>query len=127
MKIFASLSFIILSISLLVACGNQNGKSIDDFKSTGADVQNIDALFSSKCGMCHGINEDKIGPALSGALQRWDNDPKRLKAFIKNSNEVIQSGDPYAQSLYQKWNRSAMPSFPNLSEDELNQLIEYIK
>jgi cytochrome c551/c552 len=77
--------------------------------------------------MCHSLNEDKIGPALAGATQRWGGDTSQLKGFIKNAQSVINSGDAYAISLYNKWNRSNMPAFPNLTDQELNALLEYLR
>ena len=109
-------------MSLLWACGNATEQS-----STGNAADKTADLFASKCSICHGFNEDKIGPSLAGVQQRWGNDTQKLKSFIKNSQSVIASGDPYAVALYAKWNQSAMPSFPDLSEDELNALVEYLK
>lgn len=115
------------ALSLLWACGSSNS-SIEDYKknemtggSSGADI------FNAKCSMCHSLKEDKIGPALSGVQQRWGGDTGKLKLFIRDAQSVINSGDAYAASLYEKWNRSNMPSFSSLSEDEINDLVEYLK
>lgn len=77
--------------------------------------------------MCHEFNEDKIGPALKGVSERWAGDTARLKAFIRNSQAVIKSGDPYANELYTKWNQSVMPPFEGLSPAELDALVHYLK
>lgn len=104
------------------ACGTASNET--GATATGTKTED---LFAAKCGMCHAFKEDKIGPALAGVQQRWNNDPERLKDFIKNSRAVIKSGDPYAVALYEKWHQSEMPSFPDLQEDELNALVDYLK
>lgn len=112
-----------LSLSLIWACGNNANQS----STATAGGDQTEMLFASKCSMCHDFKEDKIGPSLAGVQQRWGNDPQRLKSFIRNSKEMINSGDPYATALYEKWHRSDMPSFPDLTEAELDALIVYLK
>ena len=77
--------------------------------------------------MCHDFRQDKVGPALSGVSSRWNNDTEKMKQFIRNSGAVIKSGDPYAKSLYEKWNQSDMPSFPDLSNEDLDALVHYLQ
>ena len=86
-----------------------------------------EAIFTAKCAMCHDFQKDKIGPALSGTLGRWNNDKGKVKAFIKNSQQVIGMGEAYPSTLYQKWHNSVMPAFPDLTDSELDQLVDYIK
>ena len=112
-----------LSLSLIWACGNNANQS----STATAGGDQTEMLFASKCSMCHDFKEDKIGPSLEGVQQRWGGDTEKLKAFIRNSQTVINSGDPYATALYQKWNQSAMPSFEGISEAEMNALIDYLK
>lgn len=119
-KIAASLAMLTIS----AACGNSA-----EMSSQGKDDPSsvAETVFAAKCAMCHDFKENRIGPALDGVHQRWDNDVTRLKAFIRNSQEVIQSGDPYAVALYEKWNKSAMPAFPGLTDAELEALVAYLK
>jgi cytochrome c551/c552 len=110
---------LLLSICLFwYACGS----STEEQKKGPVDAV---ALFSSQCSMCHDMHEDKIGPALAGVQARWGNDTAKLKSFIKNNQILIQSGDPYAKALYEKWHQSAMPIFTQLSDAELNALLAY--
>ena len=82
------------------------------------------ALFESNCTVCHAINEQVVGPALKDAHLRMDS--VMLRNWIMNSQKVIQSGDEYAVSLYNTYNKTEMPSYA-FSDEELTQLIEYIK
>jgi mono/diheme cytochrome c family protein len=115
-------------MSVIWACGNNNQKTMSDFKTADATTASAaENIFTEKCSICHSINEDKIGPALSGSSARWGNKPEKLKAFIRNSQAYINTGDPYATKLYEKWNRSNMPAFPNLTNKELDALVEYLQ
>lgn len=107
----------------VLSCG---GSGNSDSGSTPAEDPAA-AVFTQKCSMCHEFNEDKIGPALKGVSERWAGDTARLKAFIRNSQAVIKSGDPYANELYTKWNQSVMPPFEGLSPAELDALVHYLK
>jgi len=112
----------ILGLAFAAACGSANEQQAATRGATKAED-----LFAAKCSMCHDFKEDKIGPALAGVYGRWGNDKTKLKSFVRNSQQYIASGDPYAVALYKKWNESAMPSFTGLSEEELDLLIEYLQ
>lgn len=115
-------------MSAIWACGNSGQTSISDFKTADATRASLaENIFTEKCSICHSINEDKIGPALAGTAARWGKDAEKLKAFIRNSQAYINTGDPYATKLYEKWNRSNMPAFPNLTDEELEALVVYIQ
>lgn len=117
-----------LAMSVIWACGNNNQKTMSDFKTADATTTSAaENIFNAKCSMCHSMNEDKIGPALAGSSARWGNDGAKLKAFIKNSQAYINTGDPYATKLYEKWNRSNMPAFPNLTDEEIEALVGYLQ
>ena len=82
-----------------------------------------DALFKGNCTQCHAINEQVVGPALSGITKRrtiaW------LIPWIKNSSKVVASGDEYAVAIYNKYNKQQMPSFA-LSDKEITSIFAYI-
>ncbi len=82
------------------------------------------ALFKNNCQQCHAIEEVVVGPALQNVHQRRD--IAWLQAFIRNSQKVIQSGDPYAVNLYNQYNKTQMPAF-NFKDDEILSILAYIK
>ena len=86
-------------------------------------VSQGEALFKGNCTVCHQINEKVIGPPLRDVHKRqpisW------VKAFIKNSQKVIQSGDPYAVALYEEYNKTQMTPF-DFSDTELDAIVAYI-
>lgn len=77
------------------------------------------------CSACHSIGQgDRIGPDLYGVNDRHSED--WLIRFIRNSQEVIQSGDPAAVELFEKYNKIPMP--PNdLTDDQIRVLLDYIR
>lgn len=82
--------------------------------------------FQKYCAVCHSISEEKIlGPGLKGVTERRDQD--WLIKFIRNSTEVIKSGDEYAVKLFEEYNKVQMTSFENLSDDEIVEILDYIK
>ena len=82
-----------------------------------------DALFKTNCAQCHAVNEQVVGPALSGITKRrplsW------LLPWIKNSSKVVASGDEYAVAIYNKYNKQQMPSFA-LSDKEITSILAYV-
>jgi cytochrome c2 len=92
--------------------------------STSAQQDEGEALFKQICVACHTINKGKlVGPDLA-------NDPQRrpeewLIKYVKSSQSVIKSGDPYAVELYEKYNKQLMPD-NNYTDAQVLAIIAYI-
>lgn len=117
---------------LLSACGD-SATTDDVGKSEPVINDNSDPklaqgkrLFEMNCVSCHNMDKELTGPALRGSLGRWGNDTIKLKTFISNSELVIKSGDPYANALFEKYNKSIMTPFPHLTETQLDAIVYYI-
>jgi cytochrome c2 len=82
-------------------------------------------IFQTMCSACHDIHYEKTGPMLASITRKKSQD--WLIRFIKNSQDVIVSGDVYANFLYSKYNDQVMPSFPKLSFAEIKDALTYIK
>ncbi len=85
-----------------------------------------EALFNANCKACHRVHQKLIGPALAGVYDRapsidW------LNRFIRNSAGVIASGDEYAVKLYNEYNKTQMTAFTSLKDDDIMNLLAYIK
>ncbi|RYY70652.1 MAG: c-type cytochrome [Chitinophagaceae bacterium] len=80
-------------------------------------------IFETNCTACHKLGEVLIGPNLTGVKSRWK-DENKLHAFVKNSQAVIQSGDSYAKSLYDKFNVLMPPQ--DLTEVQIKDVIAYV-
>ncbi len=86
-------------------------------------------LFRKNCASCHRRNmvDDMTGPALRGVTDRWEGRETLLYDWIKNSQVVIKTGDPYAVALYKKWGEAEMSAFPKLTNEDIDDLLTYIE
>jgi mono/diheme cytochrome c family protein len=76
------------------------------------------------CKVCHNITGPKlIGPTLSGILERRDK--AWIYKFVRNSTEVIQSGDAYAVKLFNDNNKIPMPPH-DLTDAQIDDILAYI-
>lgn len=80
-------------------------------------------LFNSLCAACHKMDKNSIGPPLRGVTNRRDT--QWLHEWIKNSPGMIASGDETAVALYEEYNQTAMPPFPQLSETDVDNILAY--
>lgn len=82
-------------------------------------------IFTSRCAGCHNVNKELAGPALSGIDQRRPID--WIIKFVHSSQAVVKSSDTYAVNLYNKYNKIPMPDHPDLTDDNIKSIVEYIK
>lgn len=84
-------------------------------------------LFMQHCASCHDKNvKNKLtGPALAGVQTKW-NDDKALYAYIRNSQQMIASGDPRAVALWNMWKPTLMNSFEHLSDEDIADILLFI-
>lgn len=92
------------------------------FAAPPADPKEI---FTSRCASCHNVNKTLTGPALAGVDQRRTID--WIIQFVHSSQHVIRSGDSYANTLFEKYNRIVMPDHTDLSAEDIKGVVEYIK
>ncbi len=97
--------------------------------SAQPDLDKGKSLFKANCASCHNKNmtDDLTGPALAGFDERWAGREDLLNEWIRNSQAVIASGDSYATKLFADWNNSIMTPNPNLTDEDIASLLEYIK
>ena len=48
-----------------------------------------------------------------------------LHKWIKDNKALRESGDKYANEVYEKYNKSEMQLFPNLSEQDIDDILAY--
>ena len=80
-------------------------------------------VFKGNCASCHKPDKDMTGPALQGARARWEGKGD-IYAWVRNSTDVIKSGNAYANELFTKWNKSVMTPMA-LSNEELDAVLYY--
>ncbi|WP_189602744.1 c-type cytochrome [Salinimicrobium marinum] len=140
--LFLSFSFFI-SFSTLVmaqqdselAKGEQQGTSERQGDVAGPEEASVEAtpedgdaaagkaLFNSLCAACHKLDGNSIGPPLRGVAERREND--WLHSWISNSAAMIAAGDETAVEIYNEYNQTAMPPFPQLSDEDIDNILAY--
>jgi mono/diheme cytochrome c family protein len=80
-------------------------------------------LFNANCAACHKLYKKAVGPALFGVGDKYDKE--WLYAWIRNSQELIKSGDAQAIAIYEEYNQSVMNAFPALSDADIDNIIAY--
>lgn len=91
----------------------------------GGDIAKGEKIFKESCAQCHAATDERVvGPGLKGATSRQD--MAWLTKWVKNSQAVIASGDPYAVKIYNEYAKAQMTSFPNLSEDDIKGIFAYV-
>ena len=82
------------------------------------------AIFKQKCTACHGLEKAVVGPALKGIDTKY-NEAFLLK-WIKNAPAFIASGDAQAVKA-SEYSPVMMSSFIELSDDDIKNIIAYVK
>ena len=102
------------------------------FDNFGQDIAIVDnsvavqagkKLFNANCAACHKLNKRAVGPALKGVSAKYDRE--WLYTWIKNSTAMVKSGDAQAVAIYEEYNGSVMTSFPQLSNEDIDNIIAY--
>lgn len=87
------------------------------------DVQKGKSLFNANCAACHKLNKRAVGPALAGVTAKYDKE--WLYSWIKNSTAMVKSGDAQAVAIFEEYNGSVMTSFPQLSNEDIDNILAY--
>ncbi len=88
------------------------------------DAKAGEALFKANCTTCHLVQGKRVGPELLGMSSRFE--AEWLHKWIKNSQSLIASGDETAVRLFEENNRLVMTAFPQLSDDDISNIIAYV-
>lgn len=82
-----------------------------------------EALFKANCAACHKLDKKATGPALRNVAGKYEKE--WLIKWIKNSQELIKSGDPLAVKLFADNNNAVMTAFPALSDIDIENILSY--
>jgi mono/diheme cytochrome c family protein len=83
-------------------------------------------IFRQNCASCHALDKIICGPGLRGFDRRgpWPEDKENFNKWVKNPAAFIPTTE-YTKDL-QKAYGQIMPSFPQLTREELEAIYEYI-
>jgi cytochrome c2 len=91
----------------------------------GAAALDGKKLFKTNCASCHYASDKKgTGPGLKGVLGRIPDGNWKYR-WVRNSQEVIKSGDAYANKIFKEYNNSVMTNFGSLSDAEIDAILTY--
>ena len=82
-------------------------------------------IFTSRCAACHNINKAMTGPALAGVDQRRSID--WIIKFVHSSQTLVKSADKDALAVFNQFNNVPTPDHPDLTDDHIKSIVEYIK
>jgi len=86
-------------------------------------------LFQTNCTACHQVDGTFIGPQIRGVLERVETEGgvgrEWLHSWIKDNKSLRQSGDAYALKVYEQYNKQEMLPFPNLTEQDIDDILVY--
>ena len=93
------------------------------------DAKNGEKLFKANCTACHALDKQMVGPSLGGVVDRLKKeqnlDTDWLHKWIKDNKSLRESGDKYAIEVYEKFNKTEMLAYPNLTDQDINDILEY--
>ena len=81
------------------------------------------ALFNANCAACHKLDAKMTGPALRGVTDKYSSE--WLHSWIKNSQGLVKSGDADAVKVFEEFNKAIMPSYPQFSDADIDNILAY--
>ena len=86
------------------------------------------SLFNANCAACHQLDKKMTGPALRNVEKTIADqglDRAWIYSWIRNSSALIKSGDAYANKIYNEYGGAAMSPFPQLSDEDIDNILAY--
>jgi mono/diheme cytochrome c family protein len=90
-------------------------------------AQSGQQIFQQNCQTCHNLDKDGTGPHLRGVEERgpWAESRQNLHKWVHNPGAFIPT-TPYTQELHKTFGQ-IMPSFPQLSDADIDAIFDWIK
>jgi mono/diheme cytochrome c family protein len=81
-------------------------------------------IFQASCASCHSLQGLSVGPALAWITKRRNK--QWLIDFTRNNARMMWRGDAYTCFLFNRYDKTPMSPFPNLSDTDLEGVFSYI-
>ncbi|WP_415325013.1 c-type cytochrome [Chryseobacterium sp. MMS23-Vi53] len=112
----------------LIAIGLLLSTSASIYGQDG-DPKNGEKLFKANCTACHALDKQVVGPPLKGIVAKVKEEagvgPDWLHKWIKDNKALRASGDKYANEIFEKFNKTEMQVFPNLTDKDIDDILAY--
>ena len=119
-KIFFSVA---LMLSFSFSSFAQDAAPAAEASATSADPAKGKELFNANCAACHKLEGKATGPELRGVADKFE--AAWLHKWIRNSSDLIKSGDAQAIKVFEDNNKIVMSSFPQLSDADIDNILAY--
>jgi len=92
---------------------------------TSVQAKSGEEIFNTNCKACHTTTNVKgVGPGLGNVDDRRTDE--WIKKWVKNSSELIASGDKDAVAIFEEFNKMPMPPFAQLSDEEILSVVDFL-
>ena len=117
------LSTLILTLCLSGLLG------LSHLQAQDGDADNGAKLFRTNCATCHKVARKLTGPPLTEIYNKYPAGADRewMYEWVRNSPALIASGDARAVALFEENNNVAMTAFPNLKNEEIEDILAYVQ
>ncbi len=94
-------------------------------KAPSTNIDEGKSLFASQCASCHNVNVKLVGPALADVDHRHSAD--WIVKFVQSSQAMVKSNDKEAVALFGQFNQTVMTDHPDISAEQVGNIVAYIK
>ena len=101
----------------------QDAAPAAEASATSADPAKGKELFNANCAACHKLDGKATGPELRGVADKFE--AAWLHKWIRNSSDLIKSGDAQAIKVFEDNNKIVMSSFPQWSDADIDNILAY--
>ncbi|OJW54703.1 MAG: hypothetical protein BGO55_15105 [Sphingobacteriales bacterium 50-39] len=106
-----------LVVSADYAEGSDKAASPQGHQVLSAAIEGKNMMLSLDCKTCHKVADKSIGPSFTDVAKRYAKDPEMVS---KLTQKIIKGGSG-------NWGEVAMAAHPTLKEDDIRQIIGWIK
>ena len=121
--VFSLIGFLLINVNAVAVQPKQMITKVEMGPINPKMVNDGKGLFTSKCAMCHDLDQKKVGPTLRNVTKQRS--PEYVMNVIYNTPKM-QKNDPTFKGLVAKFKNIPMPD-PNLTEAQSRSLLEYLR
>jgi len=121
--VFSLIGFLLISMNVVAVQPKEMITKVEMGPINPQMVKAGNGLFTSKCVMCHDLDQKKVGPSLRNVTK--ERKPDYIMNVIYNTAKM-QKNDPIFKGLLVKFKNVPMPD-PNLTEAQSRSILEYLR